>query len=130
MSFLKGVMHVKRYIIEFGFGADFHGQSVTKAATKAVLDAVSKSCLSGLQEILGYSVEEMDEHVLLKITIAVTKPSDLRKKEIVKCLPIGKKEVTVVTGGLKVRGINIPKFHDVDDSIETAIACIEVCIEE
>lgn len=119
---------IKRYIIEFGFGVDFHGQSVTSAAKKAVCDAVSKSCLSGLKEILGYSVKEMDENVLLDITLAVTRPKEVEEEKILKHLPIGRKKVTIVEGGLKIRGINIPKFGDVDDSIETAIACIEVYI--
>ena len=41
-----------RYIIEFGMGTDFHGQDVSKAAAKAVKDAVSRSCLCGLSEVL------------------------------------------------------------------------------
>lgn len=31
---------MKRYIIEFGMGTDFHGQDAGKAAVKAVKDAV------------------------------------------------------------------------------------------
>lgn len=36
---------MKKFIVEFGMGTDFHGQDVTKAAKKAVKDAVSRSCL-------------------------------------------------------------------------------------
>ena len=42
-----------RFIIELGMGADLHGQDVTKAAKKAVEDAISMSCLCGLREVLG-----------------------------------------------------------------------------
>ncbi len=38
-----GVKLIKRYIIEFGLGMDFHGQDVNKAAHKAVLDGISKA---------------------------------------------------------------------------------------
>lgn len=124
------MMCIKRFIIEFGLGLDFHGQSVTDAAGKAVREAVSRSCLSGLQEVLGYSLKEMNEKILVKMTIAVSRPDEVDSESIKMYLPIGQKEVLVVSGGLKVRGINIPEFGDSDDSIEAAVACIEVCIIE
>lgn len=124
------MMCIKRFIIEFGLGLDFHGQSVTVAAGKAVREAVSRSCLSGLQEVLGYSLKEMNEKILIKMTIAVSRPDEVDSESIKMYLPIGQKEVLVVSGGLKVRGIKIPEFGDIDDSIEAAVACIEVCIIE
>ena len=44
---------MKKYIVEFGLGTDFHGQDVTKAAAKAAKDAISRSCLCGLEQVLG-----------------------------------------------------------------------------
>ena len=44
---------MRRYLIEFGMGMDFHGQDVSKAAVKAAKNAISNSCLCGLQEVLG-----------------------------------------------------------------------------
>ena len=41
---------MKKYIVELGLGSDFHGQDVTKAAKKAAKDAISHSCLCGLEE--------------------------------------------------------------------------------
>ncbi len=76
----------------------------------------------------GTPLEEMNEKILIKMTIAVTRPDEVDSESIKKYLPIGKKEVQVISGGLKVRGINVPEFGDVDDSIEAAVACIEVCI--
>ena len=43
----------KRFIVEIGTGIDLHGENVTKAACRAVKDAVSRSCLCGLLEIMG-----------------------------------------------------------------------------
>lgn len=42
---------MRRFIIEFGLGTDFHGQDVSKAAQKAVKDAF-RSCLCGLIDVL------------------------------------------------------------------------------
>ena len=36
----------KRFIVEIGTGIDIHGEDATKAACRAVKDAVSRSCLS------------------------------------------------------------------------------------
>lgn len=122
---LKEVVVIKRFVIEFGFGTDFHGQSVTKAATKAVKDAVSKSCLSGLEEVMGYSLEEMNEKVLLKITIAVSRPDEVDKNAIKAYLPIGQTQIEIVSGGLRVKGINISEFGDTDDSIESQVVILQ-----
>lgn len=46
---------LQRYIIELGTGADLHGADMTKAARRAVKDAISRSCLCGLVEVLGRS---------------------------------------------------------------------------
>jgi uncharacterized protein (TIGR02058 family) len=43
----------QRFIVEIGTGIDIHGENVTKAACRAVKDAVSRSCLCGLLEILA-----------------------------------------------------------------------------
>jgi uncharacterized protein (TIGR02058 family) len=43
----------KRFIVEIGTGIDIHGEDATKAACRAVKDAVSRSCLCGLLEILA-----------------------------------------------------------------------------
>ncbi|WP_304508643.1 Lin0512 family protein [Anaerotignum sp.] len=117
-----------RYIIEFGIGTDFHGQDAGKAAVKAVRDAVSRSCLCGLTEVLG--LEDLDKSVKIKVTVAMSSPEKADSEEIVKCLPIGEVEVKAVKGGLQVPGLYIPRFGDKDESIEAAIAAVEVWILE
>jgi uncharacterized protein (TIGR02058 family) len=121
---------MKRYIIEFGMGADFHGQDVNKAAQKAVKDAVSRSCLCGLQEVLGLSAEELDTKVDITVTVAVSRPQEIVEKSIAACLPVGKVTVRAVPGGLKVPGLYLSRFGDKDDSIEAALAAVEVGIQE
>jgi uncharacterized protein (TIGR02058 family) len=115
---------MKRYIIEFGLGIDFHGQDVNRAAEKAVTDAVSRSCLCGLKEVLN--IEDMNKEVLINVTIAVSEPEKIQEDRIKKRLPIGKKSVKVIKGGMKISGLYLPDFGDKDDSIEVAVACVEV----
>jgi len=117
-------LNIKRYILEFGMGVDFHGQDVNRAAEKAVLDAISRSCLCGLQEILD--IEDLNEHVAVNVILSVSKPEEIDEERIKKCLPIGRKNVTAVKGGLQVPGLFIPEFGDKDNSIEAALACVEV----
>ncbi len=105
-------------------GVDFHGQDVNRAAEKAVLDAVSRSCLCGLQEVLN--IEDFKEQVAVNVTLSVSRPDEIDPERIKKCLPIGKKKVTAVKGGLQVPGLFIPEFGDKDNSIEAVLACVEV----
>jgi uncharacterized protein (TIGR02058 family) len=109
---------------------DFHGQDVSKAAAKAVRDATTKSCLCGLQELLGMTTEDMAEKVLVTVTVAVSRPEEVETARVAACLPVGKVEVKAVRGGLTVPGICVPAFGDKDESIEVAIACVEVGIVE
>jgi uncharacterized protein (TIGR02058 family) len=104
---------------------DFHGQDVNKAAQKAVKDAVSRSCLCGLWELLEL---DLDKDVFITATVAVSNPEKVDAESIAKCLPVGKVTVKAVQGGLNVPGIYLPRFGDKDDSIEAAVAVIEVFI--
>jgi len=119
---------MKRYIVEFGMGLDMHGQDVDKAAKKAVKDAISRSCLCGLSEVLG--LKNFNEEVFIKVTVAVSKPELVDKEAVAKCLPVGKATVEVLKGGLNVPGLYVPGFGDVDDSIEAAIAAVEVSVKQ
>lgn len=117
-------MFMKRFIIEFGYGLDLHGQDVTKAAKKAVEDAISHSCLSGLDEICNINLND----IVVNVTVAVSRPEEIDEEVIKSVLPIGEKYVKAIKGGMKVSGLNVPAFGDKDDSIEAAIACITVYI--
>lgn len=120
------MVFIKRFIIEFGYGIDLHGQDVTNAAKKAVKDAISHSCLSGLVEILDVGLDD----VIVDVTVAVSKPEEIQEEVIKSVLPIGKKKVTAVKGGMRVSGIFIPGFEDKDDTVEVAVACVAVGIED
>jgi adenylate kinase len=54
---------LERFIVEIGMGVDFHGQDVTKAAVKAAKDAISRSCLVGLNEVCGFTQETVENRI-------------------------------------------------------------------
>ena len=64
-------MAKKRFVLEFGTGIDLHGEDNTKAACRAVKDAVSRSCLCGLMEIHGIQDLSLPE---VEILVACPQP--------------------------------------------------------
>ena len=57
---------MRRVVIEVGMGVDQHGQDNTRAAEKAVQDAIHRSCLCGLREVARIkSTNEMTVEVLI-----------------------------------------------------------------
>ncbi len=119
---------MKKYIVELGMGADFHGQDVNNAAKKAVKDAVSRSCLCGLEEVLGLT--DLDKQVFIRATVAVSRPDEVNEEMVASVLPVGTVEVLPIQGGLTVDDLCIPGFGDRDKSIEVAVAALEVFIKE
>lgn len=118
---------MKKFIVEFGMGTDFHGQDITRAAQKAVKDAVSRSCLCGLEEVLGLT--DMKKQVFIRATVAVSRPEAVDKARVAEMLPVGTVEVLPVAGGLQIDGLYIPAFGDADKSIEAALAAVEVFVD-
>ncbi|SFR00336.1 Lin0512 family protein [Desulfoscipio geothermicus] len=114
---------MKRYIIEFGTGIDFHGQDPTGAARKAVRDAVSHSCLCGLSEILG--IKDLNA-MMVDVTIAVPNPEKVDGARVLDEIPFGRKSIKAVAGGMRAPGLFLPELGDGDDSIIVANACVEV----
>ena len=113
-----------RFIIELGMGADLHGQDVTKAAKKAVEDAISMSCLCGLREVLG--IGNLNDGVYVHVTVAVSRPDEVDCDAVRRLLPVGTVDVEAVQGGLRVPGLYVSRFKDADNSIEVAVAAVEV----
>ena len=119
---------LKKFIVEFGLGTDFHGQDVTKAAKKAAKDAISRSCLCGLEEVL--ELKDFKRQVFIRATVAVTRPEEVRCEEVAEVSPVGTVKAFAVNGGLRCDGLCTPAFGDCDKSIEAAVAAVEVYVEE
>ena len=66
----------------------------------------------------------MEIHI--HVTVAVSDPEAVDAAAVVKALPMGTVDIKAVMGGLHTSGLYVPKFGDADDSIEAALACVEV----
>ena len=88
---------MKRIILEMGMGNDLYGEDYTKAACRAVEDAIRHSSLI-LFRSLGFDHEDMQ----VKVTIGVQQPAQVDTAVVAQKLPRGKAEVTAVKGGLNV----------------------------
>lgn len=87
----------QRIIIEMGMGNDLYGQDYTKAAARAIEDAIRHSSLP-LFETLGLSHDQMR----VKVTIGVQAPDAVDTDALQEKLPRGNPSVTAVKGGLNV----------------------------
>ena len=90
-------MALKRVILEMGTGNDLHGGDYTKAALRAVQDAIHHSSLSMIRS-LGIDSKTMQ----VDVTIGVQKPDQVDAAKVKDSLPHGKVSVKVVKGGLDV----------------------------
>ena len=86
-----------RVILELGSGNDLHGADYTKAALRAVQDALHHSSLSFVRSL------QIDKTRLdVEVTIGVQRPEQVDLDKIKSSLPIGNVSVKAVRGGLDV----------------------------
>jgi len=87
----------KRLAMEVGMGTDLQGQDYTKAAIRALKDALWHNSLT-VAPALGYPRDAMD----VEIEIGVAEPNRVDKAAVASVLPYGQASVTVVKGGLDI----------------------------
>ncbi len=104
-------MSARAYVLEFGMGVDVHGLDCTKAACRAVSDAIRHSSLPLFQE-----VRERGGIMLVDVTVAVPDPASVNIETVRRELPHGKVTVHPVAGGLRVPGS------------DTLIACAAITV--
>jgi uncharacterized protein (TIGR02058 family) len=86
-----------RVILELGSGNDLHGSDYTKAALRAVQDALHHNSLSFVRSL------KIDKTRLdVEVTIGVQRPEQVDLDKVKSSLPIGTVTVTAVKGGLDV----------------------------
>ena len=107
-------MALKRIILEMGTGNDLHGGDYTKAALRAVADALHHSSLSVIRSL---GLDRDQAHV--DVTIGVQKPDAVDAAKVKAALPLGQVTVKVVKGGLDVPEEN---GHDLVAIASAAIA--------
>lgn len=90
-------MSDQRFIIEMGMGNDQYGMDYTKAAARAIEDAIRHSSIP-LFDATGLPHETMR----VQVTIGVAEPDKVDCDALVANLPRGRATVTAVEGGLNV----------------------------
>jgi uncharacterized protein (TIGR02058 family) len=107
-----------RVILELGSGNDLHGSDYTKAALRAVQDALHHSSLSFISTL------RIDKKTIdVEVTIGVQKPERVDLEKVKASLPVGNVTVKAVKGGLDV----VDPEHN--DPAVIASAAIAVRIE-
>ncbi len=119
-------MSRKRFIVELGTGVDLHGMDVTKAACRAVRDAISRSCLCGVIEILG---RDRFQGLTVDVLVACPSPERVDIDAVKAEIPVGVPTVRVAAGGMQAAGICVDAFATACDTIVVANAAVTVWVE-
>ena len=90
-------MPLKRMVLEIGMGTDIRGTDYTKAAVRALRDALWHNSLT-ITHALGVDVDSMRVEVL----IGVPRPEQVDHAAVLEVLPHGSGTVRVVEGGLEI----------------------------
>ena len=88
---------MKRMAVEIGMGTDIRGADYTKAAVRALRDALWHNSLN-VADALGLPTDSM----FVDILVGVPKPDLVDKAQVLAVLPHGTGSVTVVEGGLEI----------------------------
>lgn len=90
-------MALKRMVLQIGMGTDIRGTDYTKAAVRALRDALWHNSLS-IANAVGLPTDSMQ----VEVTIGVPKPDQVDRAQVVAVLPHGTGTVEVVEGGLEI----------------------------
>jgi uncharacterized protein (TIGR02058 family) len=90
-------MALKRMVLEIGMGTDVRGADYTKAAVRALRDALWRNSLS-IAAALGKPTDSM----VVEVTIGVPHPEKVDKQAVLAVLPHGTGTVSVIEGGLEI----------------------------
>lgn len=90
-------MAYKRMVVEMGMGTDLQGGDYTKAAVRALRDALWHNSLT-VAPAFGLPRESMK----IEVNIGVAKPEQVDIEQVRAVLPYGSSSVEVVEGGLDI----------------------------
>jgi len=121
----------KRFIVQLGSGTDQHGHEndCTQAARKAIQNAISNNCLTGLIEICNLTTPKELLSMKVHVKIGAPFPETINKDKVLKAVPFGQKTIEVVKGGLVARGIQIKELGDTSDEMIICNAAVTVSVD-
>lgn len=91
----------RRMVLQIGMGTDIRGGDDTKAALRALRDALWHNALS-IATALGQDVDAMR----VAVTIGVPHPDRVDRQAVLAALPHGTGTLTVLEGGLEIPNDN------------------------
>lgn len=116
-------MSLVRWITEMGMGVDVHGHDYTKAARRAVSDALRHSSLNFFA-----ATDKTRDDMYVEVIVAVADPDAVDIEAVKAEVPYGTVTVRAVSGGL-----DVPKIVKADgsaDGIVMANAAVLVSFPE
>jgi uncharacterized protein (TIGR02058 family) len=90
-------MQDQRFIIEMGMGNDLYGQDMTKAALRAIEDAMRHSSIPMFE-----ALDIPHDRMRVQVTVGLPRPEEADLDALRAKLPRGRAEVRAVKGGLLV----------------------------
>lgn len=106
-------MPLKRIIVEMGTGNDLYGEDYTKAAVRAVQDALHHSSLTLFKSL------NLDPNAMtVDVIIGIEKPENVDIDSVADQIPYGKVTVKTTHGGLFL--------PDIENQITTVVATAAV----
>lgn len=111
--------------IQYGMGIDLHGQDVTKAAVRAVQNAIHHNSMPGVRSLMPHQdLQKMQVHVRLAVPCDEDK---LDLEQVRQAFPYGQVTFEVTQGGmLTTSGILLEDKGDKNDLAYIVIAAVEV----
>ena len=122
---------MRRFIVQIGSGVDQHGHNddCTHAAIKAIKDAISNNCLTGLLEICDLREPKDLQKMVVHVKIGAPYPDKVKTDKVLKAIPFGTKSIEIEKGGLVAEGIMIKELGDTSDKILICNAAVTVSIK-
>ena len=90
-------MALKRVVVEIGMGTDIRGADYTKAAVRALRDALWHNSLS-----VAAALDLPTDAMQVEVRIGVPRPDKVDTDAVLAVLPHGTGTVEVVEGGLEI----------------------------
>ena len=84
-------------VVEIGMGTDIRGADYTKAAVRALRDALWHNSLN-----VAAALNMPTDAMVVEVLIGVPRPERVNRDEVLAVLPHGTGTVTVVEGGLEI----------------------------
>lgn len=108
-----------QFAVQMGMGTDLKGQDYTKAACRAVHDALHRNFLT-----VGQAFDLPLEKMIVDIRVGVTRPDAVDLAEVRAEAPVGIVSVEAVIGGLEIEMMGHRTI------VANAIISVSYCVEK